>query len=435
MWRIQAEERWLAARAARMSVGLVAMTTAGIVLQLAVTAFLGHLGGDALYVRSIYLPFGFVSLAVSEGVAVAVQVSASTLSQRGDTTRIGAVLTLMTALSAGGFGALALVVLALASPLEALLAVPAASRTAVLAFLVTVIAVNGLTMLPTLAAAALRGLGHAGTAAWLAAGATVVTIGAIGAARQLWGLGAMSVPVGLTAASVPLGLVSWTALCRHGVVLGRVADPAPALRLLQRVALPVAGSFLVLSVASFGYLWLLRDDGVAAVTGFALGQTVQTFLIVPAIAIGSAVAIAVTLRGEAGQQEAFRVLLRLALPAYAGIAGAVFLLRRPLVELLTGDRAVGQVAVHYLGVVGPSLLPLGITLALLTYLEQTGRAMAAFVLNATFFTVVLAIGAAFRDPLHVRALVVLIALANVAGCGCVAVSVHSLLRIQKGTPA
>lgn len=434
MWRVQTEQRWLVSRAARMSVSLVAMTTAGIVLQVAVTAFLGHLGGDALYLRSIYLPFGFVSLAVSEGVAVAVQVSASILLQRGDTARVGGVLMLMTVLSAGGFGALALLVLALSGPMEALLAVPAGSRVAVLAFLVTVLVANGLTMLPTLAGAALRGLGCAGAAAWLAAGGTALTIGAILAARQLWGLGAMSVPVGIAAGSVPLGAVSWTALRRHGVGFERVADPAPALRLLQQVALPVAGSFLVLSGASFGYLWLLREDGVAGVTGFALGQTVQTFLIVPAVAIGSAVAITVTLRGGVVHPDAFRVLLRLALPAYAGIAGAVFLLRRPLVELLTADRAVGQVAVDYLGVVGPSLLPLGITLALLTYMEQTGRAMPALMLNATFFAAVLAIGAGLPSPLHAHALVVLLALANVAGCGCVSVSVHSLLRIQKGIP-
>ncbi|GAA1299507.1 MATE family efflux transporter [Saccharothrix xinjiangensis] len=433
---VAAPERSLTGVARRMAVSLTAMTTAGTVLQLVVTAFLGHLGGDALYLRSVYVPFGFVSLAISEGVAVAVQVSASTLHRRGDTARIGGVLVLMAVLGVGGFGALALLVLAASGPLEALLAVPEGSRDAVRAFLVALLAANGLTMVPMLAGAVLRGVGRAAAAARLAVVSTALTTGAVLAAQQLWGLGAMSVPVGFAVGSVPLGVLSWVAVRRGGVVLGWPADDtAPALRLLREVALPVAGSFLVLSAASLGYLWLIRDGGVAGVTGFGLGQTVQMFLIVPAIAIGSAVAITVTLHGEAARADASRMLLRLAVPAYAGIAAAVFLLRGPLVDLLTTDPAVREVAVDYLGVIGPSLLALGTTLALLTYLEQAGRAVAALVLNVTFFAAVLALGAALPDPLHARSLVVLLALANVAGCACVLLSARSLLRKRKGVPA
>lgn len=430
-----APDRPLIGLARRMAVSLTAMTTAGTVLQLAVTAFLGHLGGDELYLRSVYAPFGFVTMAVSEGVAVAMQVSASTLHRRGETARVGGVLVLMAVLSVGGFGALALAVLAGSGPLEALLAVPEGSRAEVRAFLVAVIAANGLTMLPVLAGAALRGLGRAGAAAQLATAATVLTIGAILATQLLWGLGAMSVPIGLVAGSVPLALACLPVVRRGGTAFGWPADPGPALRLLREVALPVAGSFLVLSAASLGYLWLLRHGSVAEVTGFGLGQTVQTFLIVPAIAVGSAVAITVTLHGEQARTDAFRMLLRLALPVYACIAAVVFLLRGPLVDLLTTDTAVREVAADYLGTVGPSLLALGITLALLTYLEQAGRAVAALVLNVTFFAAVLALGAALPDPLHAHSLAVLLALANVAGCGCVLLSSRSLMRKRKGVPA
>lgn len=418
----------LTGRARRMAVGLTAMTTAGTLLQLAVTAFLGHLGGDALYLRSVYVPFGFISMAVGEGVAIAMQVSASNLHRRGDTARIGGVLVLMTVLGVGGFGGLALVVLAGAGPLEALLAVPEDMRDDVRAFLVAVLAANGLTMPPVLAGAALRGMGRATAAAHMAVAATVLTVGAILAAQQLWGLGAMSVPVGLAAGSVPLAVLGWVVLRRGGLVFRWPADPVPALRLLREVALPVAGSFLVLSGASLGYLWLIRDGGVAGVTGFGLGQTVQLFLIVPAIAIGSAVAITVTLHGEAARPNAFRMVLRLTVPTYAVIAGAVVLCREPLVGLLTPDGAVRAVAVDYLGWIGPSLAALGVTLALLTYLEQAGRAVAALVLNVTFFAAVLAVGAALPDPLHAHSLVVLLALANVVGCGTVLFAGRALAR-------
>lgn len=413
-----------------MSLNLVVMTTAGTVLQVAVTAFLGHLGGDALYVRSVYVPFGFVSLAVSEGIAVAAQVWTSTSHRQGDMSRVGGVMVLMTVLSAGGFGVLTLVALAGSGPLETLLAVPAASRGDVQSFLVTVLAANGLTMVPAVARAVLRGLGRAGMAATLALVDTVLAVSAILAVHQFAGLGALSVPVGLTIGAVPMGIVAWLAARRSGV-LPEWARPAAALAPLRRIALPVAGSFLVLSVASLGYLWLLRGAGVADVAGFGLGQTVQTFLIVPATAIGSAVAITVTLDGD--RTNAFRTVLRLALPAYAAIACAVFTLRGPLVDVLTSDRAVRQVAMDYLGIVGPSLLALGISLAVLTYLEQAGHAPAAFILNITFFAAVLAIGAALPDPRHAHALVLLIAAANIAGCGCVLSVGRALLRKRKGT--
>lgn len=413
-----------------MSLNLVVMTTAGTVLQVAVTAFLGHLGGDALYVRSVYVPFGFVSLAVSEGIAVAAQVWTSTSHRQGDMSRVGGVMVLMTVLSAGGFGVLTLVALAGSGPLETLLAVPAASRGDVQSFLVTVLAANGLTMVPAVARAVLRGLGRAGMAATLALVDTVLAVSAILAVHQFAGLGALSVPVGLTIGAVPMGIVAWLAARRSGV-LPEWARPAAALAPLRRIALPVAGSFLVLSVASLGYLWLLRGAGVADVAGFGLGQTVQTFLIVPATAIGSAVAITVTLDGD--RTNAFRTVLRLALPAYAAIACAVFTLRGPLVDVLTSDRAVRQVAMDYLGIVGPSLLALGISLAVLTYLEQAGHAPAAFILNITFFAAVLAIGAALPDPRHAHALVLLIAAANIAGCGCVLSAGRALLRKRKGT--
>jgi Na+-driven multidrug efflux pump len=418
-----------------MAVSLAAMTTAGTLLQVALTAFLGHLGGDALYLRSVYVPFGFVAMAVGEGVAIAVQVSATTLHREGGTARIGGVLVLMTVLSVAGFGVLALAVLAFAGPLEALLAVPVDRRDDVRAFLVAVLAANGPTMLPVLAGAALRGMGRAAAAARLAVVATVVTVGAVLAAHWVGNLGAMSVPVGLAAGSVPLAVLSWVVLRRDGLVFRWPADPAPALALLRRVALPVAGSFLVLSGASLGYLWLIRDGGVAGVTGFGLGQTVQLFLIVPAIAIGSAVAITVALHGEAARTDAFRMVLRLAVPAYAGIAGVVFLCRGPLVDLLTSDAAVRSAAVDYLAFIGPSLWALGVTLALLTYLEQAGRAVAALVLNVTFFAAVLAVGAALPDPLHVHSLVLLLAAANVVGCGCVLLSTRALLRRREAVAA
>ena len=97
----------------------VLATVAGLVLQIFTLAFLGRLGGDALYVRAIYTPISFLVLAVTEGLVVAAQVSAgiATRSGRRDTLR-----PLPTFLALGG-GALILIAGVFAVASEAIMGV------------------------------------------------------------------------------------------------------------------------------------------------------------------------------------------------------------------------------------------------------------------------------------------------------------------------
>jgi len=431
--------RSLLHRTAAMAVSLIAMTSAGTVLQIAVLAYLGHLGGQALYLRSVYLPFGFLTLAVAEGLTVTVQVATAELHRRNRTAEAGGPLLVLGALGLGGFLVLALSTWLVATPLAALLHVPATSRGEVRAFTVAMLIAAGMAMVATLASAALRGLGRVRLSAALAVAETLLICVSMLGAQALWSVGALSVPIGFVAGSLPIAVLGWTAVVRAGVSLRWPAALAGVLHQLRWIALPVAGSFLVLAFSSFGYLCLLRDASADEVAGFGLGQTIQTFLIVPAIAIGSAAAIASTLYGDANRRRsrtgALRTVVSLALPAYLLISTAVVLLRAPLVEALTRSAEVGSVAVDYLGTVGPSLALLGVTLAVLTFLEQTGNASGAFVLNATFFAAVLAMGAALATPLHPHSLTLLIAFANVVGCACVlSCAVAIVRRMGRNTP-
>jgi Na+-driven multidrug efflux pump len=431
-----APEPGLTRHALRMTGGLVAMTTAGTLLQVVVIAFLGHLGGDALYVRSVYLPFGFLALALTEGLVIGVQVSTARARRAGRPEEAGGVLTVAAGAGVAGLLVLAGLTAACAGPLGDLLAVPPAERTGVWTFVVATLAAGAVALLPTLVSAALRGCGRTRTAGRLAIAESALIFGAVVAVQALWSLGPLSVPAGFVAGSLPALAAAVVLAERAGIRPAVPARLAAAVRPLWTVAVPVAGSFLVLAVSSSGYLHLIGAAGPAAVAGLGLGQSVQTFLIVPATAIGSAAALALALHGGPGD-DPLRLLLRLAVPAYLALGAAVFVVREPLVALFARDERVRAVAVDYLGVVGPSLALLGVTLAVLTYLEQSGHAPAALLLNVTFFAAVLAIGALLGGggTLAPHTLIVLIAVANVPGCCCVLAAARTLLRRPDGRPA
>src|SRR6187402_1407596 len=73
----------MAGPAIRFGAAILVGLLAGLVLQIFTLAFLGRLGGDALYVRAIYTPISFLVLAVTEGLVVAAQVSSGIAARSG----------------------------------------------------------------------------------------------------------------------------------------------------------------------------------------------------------------------------------------------------------------------------------------------------------------------------------------------------------------
>jgi Na+-driven multidrug efflux pump len=157
-----------------------------------------------------------------------------------------------------------------------------------------------------------------------------------------------------------------------------------------------------------------------------------SFFMVVALAVGSGAAIAANLRpGERRRgvnQAGMLATLWVALPAYLVISAGAYLLRRPLSELLTSDRGIATVAADYFAWIGPTFALFGGTLALLTFLEQIGRARAAFALNAIYFAVVLAIAVALPQPVDSATLAKLLAASNLIGFVTLWFSTRYLIR-------
>src|SRR5262249_23448206 len=79
----------------------------------------------------------------------------------------------------------------------------------------------------------------------------------------------------------------------HGVLRGRwhASGFREAVRVLSTVGVPVGGTFVVLFLANSATLRVLARYGEAAVSGYGIANTTQIVLIVPAMGLGTAIAI------------------------------------------------------------------------------------------------------------------------------------------------
>ncbi|GAA1610786.1 MATE family efflux transporter [Actinoplanes couchii] len=407
----------LVAPAVRFSGSILVGLLAGLLLQVFTLAFLGRLGGDALYVRAIFTPIGFLILAVTEGVIVAAQVSAGIATRSG---RAAVARPLPTFLLLGG-GVLLLVAgvfTAGSGPILDALAVAPAVRADVVSFVVAMCLATVVSLVPWGGAALLRGIGRTAASSALAVGFTVLAMVTMVVLGATTGLGVLAVPVATALAAVVAGAVTL------GVLLRGHGPPGPWLQREAAVTVwtlgaPVAVTFLLLSTVNFGFLRVLRDATAIDVAGFNLGQGATTFFMVVALAVGSGSAVAANLRPGAVRRPieaaGLSAAVRIALPAYALIGVLIFVTREPLSRLFTTDPEVARVTAEYLMWIGPTFVVFGGTLAVLSYLEQIGHARTALLLNSVYFAALLAIAFLLPQPVTALTLTKLLAAGNTLG--------------------
>ncbi|MCB7135525.1 MATE family efflux transporter [Cellulosimicrobium marinum] len=439
--------RVLRRRVVRLAGPICAALVVGALAQLVVAALLGHMGDDALYVRSVFIPVSFLVLAVQEGLDVATQVGFARLrgarSSARDGQGRGATGTLLRFVGAGSavLGVAALGVVLLAPSLAALLDVPAPLVDDFVAFARWTVVASVLSVPTTVAAASLRGWGRPGASAVVSFLVAGVQVGVVGGAGRVGGLGVMSVPLGVAASAVLGGAVAWLLLARAGLATrpSRATGPAGttgtagtteprgsagaavAVRpLLLGIGLPVGLSYLLLTVTNLVMVWVLGPSGPDVVAGYGGAATVQTLVIVPAIGLAAAVSVVMNQQWGAGDLRLLPRTLRagtvVVVLVYVAV-GVVVLGTAPLVAgLLSADAAVAEQAALYLRVVGPSYAGMGVVLYLVTLLEQLGHGRLAVTLNVAYYAMSLGVGAALaRSGGGPVALYTTVAVANAVG--------------------
>lgn len=215
----------------RLAAPICAALVVGALAQLVIAALLGHMGDDALYVRSLFIPVTFLVLAVQEGLDVSTQVGFARLhGSRARATGDGAadddgataVPTPATTALLGRFvgggaavlGGVALLVVLAAPALADVLSVPAPLVAEFVAFARWTVVASVLSVPTAVAAAALRGWARTGasaTVALLVAGLQVLVVWLVGLVA---GFGALAVPVAITGSTLVGAGVAWALLVR-----------------------------------------------------------------------------------------------------------------------------------------------------------------------------------------------------------------------------
>ncbi|ARU51477.1 hypothetical protein CBR64_08280 [Cellulosimicrobium cellulans] len=229
-------------RVVRLAAPICAALVVGALAQLVIAALLGHMGDDALYVRSLFIPVTFLVLAVQEGLDVSTQVGFARLHgsrARGGgidtgnhaetggagagedggaavvpTSATTALLGRFVAAGAVVLGGVALLVVLAAPTLADVLSVPAPLVAEFVAFARWTVLASVLSVPTAVAAAALRGWARTGasaTVALLVAGLQVLVVWLVGLVA---GFGALAVPVAITGSTLVGAGVAWALLVR-----------------------------------------------------------------------------------------------------------------------------------------------------------------------------------------------------------------------------
>jgi Na+-driven multidrug efflux pump len=435
------------ARVVRVSAPMVASTGATIGAQLVVIGLIGRIGGAALYVRALYTPVAFLFLAVTTGLAVTLQVAVAQCRGRGAQTQIGSYLGGIARVGSLLYVLLGVALISSTGGLAAVLRMAPDRRGTFHEFLIAMAAAALAGMLGELCASVLRGLGRTGTAALVTALYVCCYLGTVIVGGLVLRGGLMTVALGAGLAGLAELCVGLTILTRDRVLGPRAftAWRRGVPRLIAAIGLPVGSTFVVLCVVNLLLLRVVAPAGQQTVAGFSIGYMLQTAIIVPAVGLGSAVAVLMNQSVAAGFRPAARTAFRrgmfLAAGGYAAVTVLVVVAGGQLADLMSGSPAVAAQAREFVSVVGPAFGAMALTLTAMTVLEQVGYGALAAFLNAVYFTAILTIGwLRVEHTGHVSGLYATMAIAAV--CGLVtglplvcAVALHPrLLHREKARP-
>ncbi|MEV5575058.1 MATE family efflux transporter [Spirillospora sp. NPDC052269] len=391
----------------RRSAGSLALSgAAGVIVPLAVMAIMGRINGEVLYIRSVYMPLAFLYISLQMGFDVSNQVAAAISRGRDRVRDVVPVALSMGRVGAVIWGALTVLVMVSAPGLASLMHMRPELIGTFTAFVRWTCLASMLFLPTTLCASSLRGLGHAGSAAVIVVMGGSVEVGGVALLGYGTDLGVYSLPIAIGAGGTVSLVVGLVQVHRRGVwkARGPLVWRSEATEQLTRTGLPLAMSFVVIGASNFGLLWILGPFGPDVVSGFAAAATLESLVLVPSTAIGSATAIVMNrLRGAGRLDDVPRVLgsgMRHAVAVYAVIGLALWLGRDGIARLMTDDPRVAVETAHFLSIVGLSYGCLGVTVTAVVLIEQIGGGVIALVANIPYFGGMFVIGGVIARSRH-----------------------------------
>lgn len=264
--------------------------------------------------------------------------------------------------------------------------------------------------------AALFGLGKAKIASSLVIAASLLSIAVTALCVLKWHLGLSAILWGTGVAYATTSIIGAFILRQFTRSLSKSQEPTlkDTLKRLQKTGLPVFLSYLLLPAGLYSVNHILALFNPAAVAGFSIAYRVQSFFILPAIALGVSAGILINQNKHQAKTLLSHCMI-LSLLIYLPCSLLLFSLSPLLPSLFTPELSTQQVAYEYWHAMSLAYITFCPLIALLAIWEQTGFALRGLSINA--LVLVLQLGIAGFLSLHYQSLpLFFISSAGVIGC-------------------
>ncbi|WP_260955686.1 MATE family efflux transporter [Pseudomonas citri] len=351
------------------------------------TAILGH-GAEttSIYWLSMIQPFSFLFLAILECLAITNQVFSARSLNLWSRQKV---LVATSILSVLGILVVALLsgAIALCAPwLEKLLPVSGGG------FYQEALPLYFLSILPfihlEMCNSALRGQGKSTLSMFLVIAYIVLNAGICYISYHVYGLGFYSIIVANALASGLLMPVATLLVWRVGRQQQDDRPHAFLARLkglLQLVGLPIFVSFIVVFFSSLLVFPLIGTLGEQYVAAFLIITKIRMFIVIPAVACGSALAILVNQRLTISSGEGLRRLLHRGLMfiggLYAVLTVGVYLSEETLIGILSGNGTIRDASQQMMLILLPTFFLTAFVASLQALLEQLDQARRVLILT------------------------------------------------------
>ena len=423
----QAAERGAGSHSFRHDVGaLLQMMTpllTGSVLSsltiLANTVIVGRSESNGLLLSGLFLPFSLLMVAVTESLRAPLTVYVTQARQARELRRM-----------VGGFAGLGAVLMLLVAAMVGVLGehifvradVPRETAQHAARFVFCMQMSSVVLSAGVLANAAVFARGLARRALVISIAANLANLGATAGCAFLLRQGAIGGAWGPAAAGIVMLAASFGHLPRADgkpqrwrITIERVVS------MTRNIGVPVFGSYLALSVYAAVLNEVLISIGPDAVAGFGVANRLQNLVMMPAVALGTALAIRVggihRLAEGASDVGAARLARRglvVGIVIYALLAAIAVASQSLIVPVMAGSGRTAFVLRAFVQIVAPSFVLFGPMLSLLIYLDHTGQGRLALFFNIASLCATLA--AAYAVAVHshgVRPVFIAIAVCNV----------------------
>ena len=168
---------------------------------------------------------------------------------------------------------------------------------------------------------------------------------------------------------------------------------------LKKISLPVWITYLVLFCCLFVTNFILAHFGATVLTGFGIAYRIQSLVILPAVSLGTAIAVLVNRQlAEKMEEKAMKTLqlgIFSAVCMYAVVVLLIVVFKYFIVSSLTDQPAIVASTLDYFRYVGLSYIGLGPLVVYLVVLEQTGSGAKSLFINFFYLMLPTVVGGYF----------------------------------------